>query len=51
MFWTGLNCVKILFISGININTVETSVDISEGYQQLHFLRTGSAHKVLRLFK
>ena len=46
-----LNWVKIVSISDININTVETSVDISEGYLQLHFLRTGSDHKVLRLSK
>jgi hypothetical protein len=43
--------VKIVSISGINVNTVETSVDISERYLQLHLLRTGSVHKVLGLFK
>jgi len=43
--------VKIVSISGININTVETSVDIAEGYLQLHLFRTGSVHEVLGLFK
>jgi len=51
MIWTGLNWLKIVSISGININTAETSVDIAKGYLQLHLLRTGSVQKVLGLFK
>ena len=43
--------MKVVSNSGININTVKTSVDISEGYLQLHFLGTGSVHKVFGLFR
>lgn len=46
MIWTGLSWVKIVSIGGINISTVETSVDIA----QLHLLCTGSVHKVVGLF-